>query len=266
MKYQKIKLEIKGEVAEVALANPKVRNAMDERTLEELRSCFKSLGKAKTTRVVVLRAEGKDFCAGADIRWMRKASEYPPAKNKKDAYRLVHMLQAIDECPLPVIALISGGVYGGGLGIVAACDIVIAESDTRMCFSECRLGILPAVISSFVLPKIGISHTRRLYLTSELFGMKTARRIGLVHIVLPADKMEAKKDFFIKNILTNGPQALKLAKGYLRKMTTMTTAQRIRFSVETLMKARASKEGKEGLSAFLEKRPAAWVPVTEDSD
>ena len=135
MKYQKIKFVAEGEVAEVTLANPKVRNAMDERTLEELAHCFTSLAKTPSIRAVVIRGEGKDFCAGADIRWMRKASDYPPAKNKKDAYRLVNMIKAIDECPMPVIALISGGVYGGGLGVVAACDIVIAEESTRMCFS-----------------------------------------------------------------------------------------------------------------------------------
>ena len=180
MDYKHIKFETTADVATVSLNRPDVRNAMDETTLKELAHCFKALGKPRlSVRVAVIRGIGKDFCAGADIRWMRRAADYPPAKNRKDAYRLVEMLSAIDECPLPVIAMVHGGVYGGGLGIVAACDIVIAEDSTRMSFSECRLGILPAVISSFVLPKIGINHVRRLYLTSELFNMRVARRIGL---------------------------------------------------------------------------------------
>ena len=143
---------------------------------------------------------------------------------------------------------------------MSVCDIVVAERSTRMSFSECRLGILPAVISAFVLPKIGLTHTRHLYLTSELFGMETAQRIGRVHEIVDEADVEKKKEDLIHNILRNGPRAVRLAKGYLKKMAGMSTAARVRFSVDTLMKARSSNEGKEGLAAFLEKRPAAWVP------
>jgi methylglutaconyl-CoA hydratase len=272
MRYEHITLEFDAETAVVTLNRPDVRNSMDDQTLRELTHCFKSLAKTPKksatgigARVVVIKGNGKDFCAGADVRWMRKAADYPPAKNRKDAYLLAEMIQSIESCPMPVIAVIHGGVYGGGLGVVAACDIVVAEASTRMSFSECRLGILPAVVSSFVLPKIGPSHTRRLYLTSELFGMETAKSIGLVHEVVMEDKLEERTNFFIKNILRNGPMAVRMAKGYLQKMAELSKTARIKFSVETLMKARSSKEGKEGLAAFLEKRAAAWVPVSERS-
>jgi methylglutaconyl-CoA hydratase len=267
MQYEHITIDIESEIATVTLNRPEVRNAMDEQTLGELKDAFTNLGKPPkkskvgcSVRAIVLKGNGPDFCAGADIRWMRRASEYTPAKNRKDAYRLVDMIKAIDESPVPVIASIHGGIYGGGLGVVSACDIVVAEDSAKMCFSECRLGILPAVVSSFVLPKIGVSHTRRLYLTSELFDMATAQRIGLVHEVVAAGEADAKVKFLVSNILKNGPEAVRLSKGYLRKMASLSRPARIKFSVDTLMKARSSAEGKEGLAAFLEKRKARWVP------
>ncbi|MFH2202770.1 MAG: enoyl-CoA hydratase-related protein [Elusimicrobiota bacterium] len=269
MEYKHILLDIQGDTATVTLNRPEVRNAMDEQTLAELTHCFQGLGKpprpARTSvpRAVVLRGAGKDFCSGADIRWMRRAADYSAANNRKDAQRLVDAIRSIDECRLPVIGVIHGKVFGGGLGLVAACDMVVAEESTRMCFSECRLGIIPAVITHFVLPKIGMSHARRLYLSGELFGMEMARHIGLVHEVAPEAELGAKRDFFIKNILRNGPQAMRIAKAYLRKVAALPSGSRVRFSVDTLLKARASKEGKEGFTAFLEKRPAVWVPVSE---
>lgn len=258
MGYSHISLSQDGAVARVALCRPEVRNAMDETTLEELRDCFIGLGRSEA-RVVVLSGAGPDFCAGADVRWMRRAADYKPAQNRKDAKRLVDMIRAVDECPLPVVARVHGGCYGGGLGVVAACDVVVAADDARMCFSECRLGILPAVVSSFVLPKTGLSHLRRLYLTAEVFGMRTAQEIGLVHEACPASELDARAAQVAANILKNGPQAVRLAKAYIRKMAGLSREARVRFSVETLVKARSGAEGKEGLAAFLEKRPPAWT-------
>ncbi|TBR20056.1 enoyl-CoA hydratase/isomerase family protein [bacterium] len=266
MDYQHLKVHYEGRTAWVTLDRPEVRNAMDERTLEELEHCFTSLGKAPkasgpgcAVRVAVLKAHGADFCAGADIRWMRRASEYSPAKNRKDAERLVRAIRAIDECPVPVVAAVHGGVYGGGLGLVAACDVVVAAADAKMCFSECRLGILPAVVSSFVLPKIGLSHTRRLYLTSEVFGMETARTVGLVHEVVAREDLEPKARKLAEEILKNGPEAVKVAKRYLAKLASLDRPARIKFSLDTLVKARSSPEGQEGLMAFLERRPPQWL-------
>jgi methylglutaconyl-CoA hydratase len=142
----------------------------------------------------------------------------------------------------------------------AACDVVVAHEDAKMCFSECRLGILPAVVSTFVLPRIGPGHTRRLYLTGEVFGMQTARDVGLVHEVSAEDELDERVRRVVQSILRNGPEAVRQAKGYLRKMNELSREDRIKLSVETLVKARSSPEGKEGLAAFLEKRPAAWIP------
>ncbi|MBI3298700.1 MAG: enoyl-CoA hydratase/isomerase family protein [Elusimicrobia bacterium] len=258
MDYQHLKLNVEGRVAWVTLDRAEVRNAMDERTLAELEHCFTELGKGRA-RVAVLKAHGADFCAGADIRWMRRAADYSPAKNRKDAERLVRAIRAVDECPVPVIAAVHGGVYGGGLGLVAACDVVVAAADAKMCFSECRLGILPAVVSTFVLPKIGMSHTRRLYLTSEVFGMETALATGLVHEVVAREDLEARARKFADEVLKNGPQALKLAKSYLARLGSMDRSARIKFSLDTLVKARGSAEGREGLASFLERRPPQWL-------
>ncbi len=259
MQYEHLLVELDGPIATVTLDRHNVRNAMDEQTLAEMEDVFKHLAVPGKARVIVLKANGPDFCAGADIRWMKRASTYTPAKNRKDAMRLVKMIEAIDTCPVPVIALVHGGVYGGGLGVVAACDIVVAETRTKMCFSECRLGILPAVVSSFVLPKIGLAHTRRLYLTSELFGMDVAQRIGLVHEVGSADEVGPIAERMVKNILRNGPNAVRMSKAYLAAMADLPYRKRVKLSLDTLVKARSSAEGKEGLSAFLEKRSPAWV-------
>ncbi len=246
-------------VVEVFLNRPEARNALDEQTLAELTEFFSKSPLLKNARVIVLKGNGPDFCAGADIRWMRRAADYPPAKNRKDAQRLLKALKAIDECPVPVVSRVHGGIYGGGLGLVAASDIVLAEENSKMRFSECRLGILPSVISSFVLPKIGLSQARRLYLTGEVFGAAFAKEIGLVHEIGPSEKIEERLSELVKQILLNGPKANRLAKSYLRRLSDLPRTRREKLSIDTLVKARSSPEAKEGLSAFLEKRSPSWA-------
>ncbi len=248
-----------GPVVTVTLNRPEVRNALDEITLAELADFFSKSPLLEKASVVVLRGEGPDFCAGADIRWMRRAADYPPAKNRKDARLLTKALKAIDECPVPVICRVHGGIYGGGLGLIAASDIVLADENSKMRFSECRLGILPSVISAFVLPKIGPSHARRLYLTGEVFNAGFAKEIGLVHEVCSAETLDARALELIGQILLNGPKANRLAKSYLRELQDLPRKKREKFSIETLVKARSSPEAKEGLSAFLEKRSPSWA-------
>lgn len=267
MNYEHILIDVEGAVAAVTINRPEVLNAIDDRTIEELTDAFGHLGASPKSskigcsiRVIVLKGAGENFCAGADLRWMKRAAAYPPAKNKRDAQKLVKMIQAIDESPVPVIARVQGGTYGGGLGIIAACDVVVAGETAKMCFSECRLGFLPAVVSTFVLPKIGVTHARRLYLTSELFGMPTAQRIGLVHDVVPDRDLDTAVRKYVRLVLKNGPEAVKMTKTYLRKMAALTRPGRLKLSVETLVKARSAAEAKEGFAAFLEKRPASWVP------
>ena len=256
---QSLAVKQDGSVVTVALNRPEVRNALDEKALTELAEFFSKSPLLEKANAVILRGEGLDFCAGADIRWMRRAADYPPAKNRKDARLLSAALKAIDECPVPVIARVHGGIYGGGLGLIAASDIVLADENSKMRFSECRLGILPSVISAFVLPKIGASSARRLYLTGEVFKADFAKEIGLVHEVCSAEVLDARVFELIGQILLNGPRANRLAKSYLRELQELPRKKREKFSIDTLVKARSSSEAKEGLSAFLEKRSPSWV-------
>ncbi|OGR87119.1 MAG: hypothetical protein A3J74_05155 [Elusimicrobia bacterium RIFCSPHIGHO2_02_FULL_57_9] len=258
MDYRHIVLK-DGPVATVILNRPELRNAMDDQTLRELSDVFRRLGKAPDLRAVVVRAEGKDFCAGADINWMRRAGRMPSAKSRKDAALLVDMCHAVDACPAPVITVARGGIYGGGLGLISVCDIVIAETCSKMCFSECRLGIVPAVISCFVIPKIGEAQARRYYLTAEVFNAETALRLGIVHEVAEESEIESRLEHVLDNILRNGPQAVREAKAMLRKFPGLAFEKRVKRVLDTLTRLRASPEGQEGLSAFLEKRPPSWA-------
>lgn len=254
-------------VAWVTLNRPDVRNAMDEAALDEISAAFRALAKDHSVRAAVIAGAGKDFCAGADIDWMRRASEYGKAQNIKDATRLIHMCRAVDEAPFPVIARVHGNCFGGALGVVGACDIVLAESSARFRFSEVRLGLIPAVVSTFVLPKIGVSQARRLFLTAENFDAATAQAVGLVHTVVGQAELDQAVGKVLDLVLKNGPVAVKEAKAYIQKLEGMTRARRIAYSVKELARVRASAEAREGLSAFLEKREPKWVgekPQTEN--
>lgn len=249
-----------GPVLNVTLNRPDVRNAFDEDLIAAVTEVFAAAAKQPDVRAVVLRGAGKDFCAGADVRWMRRAAGYTPAKNRQDAMRLVGMCRAIDSFPGPVLAGVQGSCFGGGLGIVAACDVVVAAENAVMSFSECRLGIVPAVVSSFVLPKIGEAQARRYFLTAETFDGRAAQRIGLVHEVAPEAELEPRLQGLVAWILKAGPNAVREAKGLIRKTAGLPLGKRIPITIETLARVRSSPEGREGLTAFLEKRPAAWVP------
>ncbi|MBI4422836.1 MAG: enoyl-CoA hydratase/isomerase family protein [Elusimicrobia bacterium] len=250
-----------GAALRVTLNRPEVRNAFDEDVIAAVTQVFRAAALQKDLRAVVVRGAGKDFCAGADVRWMKRAAGYGPARNKKDALRLAAMCRAIDDCPVPVLAGVQGSCFGGGLGIVAACDVVAAAENAVLSFSECRLGILPAVVSSFVLPKIGPAQARRYFLTAETFGAAAAQRIGLVHEVAPEAELDAKLEGLLAWVLRGGPQAVREAKALIRRAAPLPLERRIPLTVATLARVRSSPEGKEGLSAFLEKRPAAWVPA-----
>lgn len=245
--------------AVVSLIRPERRNAMDDNTLRELADVFSRVGRLENVRAVIVRGEGPDFCAGADIDWMRRAGQLSPAQGRKDAKLLADMCLAVDSCPVPVIARVHGAVYGGGLGLAAACDVVVAADNAKMCFSECRLGILPAVVSCFVVPKIGSSAARRYYLTSEVFDMQAARDIGLVHIAAPPRELDAHVEAVVGSILRNGPKAVRQAKAVLRRLPGMPLDKALKFTVDALVRVRSTPEAQEGLSAFLEKRPPSWI-------
>ncbi|MDE2491550.1 MAG: enoyl-CoA hydratase/isomerase family protein [Elusimicrobia bacterium] len=259
MGFEHLRVE-PGPVARVTLARAQARNAMSAQTLGELERAFRDLAKDPALRAVLVTGEGKDFCAGADIEWMRAGGRLPPEEGRADARRFADMLFAVDECPAPVIVAAHGAVFGGGLGLLAAGDVALLAEGAKLCFSEVRLGIMPAVISSWVLPKIGVANARRYYLTAEVFGADEAVRMGLAHEKVPAAELSARAEAVIAAILKNGPQAVRAAKAMIPKIARAELSERVDLTVETLVRLRSSPEGQEGLSAFLEKRPAAWIP------
>lgn len=253
-----IKLEV-GVVSRVVLNRPAARNAMSGQTLRELAEAFRRICEHDSVRVVVVTGEGQDFCAGADINWMRSSGQLPSEEGKKDARLLAEMLRAVDSCPVPVIVAAQGSVFGGGLGLVAACDIALLGEGAKLCFSECRLGIVPAVISNWVLPKIGAAAARRYYLTAEVFGAKEAVAMGLASEAVGGDGLSARADALCRDILRNGPEAVRAAKGLVGSLAGKSLDEGVELTVETLVRLRSSPEGQEGLSAFLDRRVPKWT-------
>jgi methylglutaconyl-CoA hydratase len=259
MDYEHIRVEA-GAIAKVVLCRPEARNAMSEVTLKELTHAFKALAKDEGVRAVLVTGEGKDFCAGADINWMRAGGQMAPEEGKKDARLFADMLRAVDECPVPVVVAAQGNVFGGGLGLLAACDVALIADNAKMSFSEVRLGIMPAVISCWVLPKIGIANARRYYLTAEVFDAAQALWMNLVHEVVPIAELETRAEAIATKVLLCAPGAVRTAKALIPKLAALPLDARIDLTVDTLVKLRSGPEGQEGLSAFLEKRAAKWAP------
>ena len=253
---QTLRLERRGPVATVVLQRPEVRNAFNEVVIAELKKVFTSLGA--DARVVVLAGDGPVFCAGADVQWMKKSKGYSEKQNTRDARAMAEMFRAIDECPRPVIGRVHGAALGGGSGLVACCDIVVAAEGTQFGFTEVRLGIVPANISTFVLPKIGARAARRYFLTGERFDAGEALRIGLVHEVVKPDLLDSRVGAIAQEILKCGPKAVAIAKELIRKGVSVPRNRAIDSTVRTIARVRVSPEGQEGLAAFLEKRPPRW--------
>ena len=258
MKFTTIRVERDGPVARVAFARPDVRNALNAEMIAEVTQAFSELSDDAGVRAVVLRGDGPAFSGGADINYMRAGLDLGEAENERDALRLSDMFAAIDRCAPPVIARVHGAALGGGSGIVAVCDIVIAADDSLFGFTEARLGIVPAVISPFVLRKIGRSHARALFVTGERFDAVRALRIGLVHEAVPAAELDAAVRRSVDAILACGPQATRVAKGIVRTVSMMSPEDARAWTARTIAQRRASDEGQEGLRAFLEKRKPAW--------
>jgi methylglutaconyl-CoA hydratase len=242
-----LRVEREDAVLRVTMSRPERRNAFDAALIEELRAAFSDVGDA---RVVVLAGDGPSFSAGADVEWMRSSVDLSYEGNVEDAERLHDMLLTIDTCPAPVVARVQGHALGGGCGLVACSDAVVAEPGAQFAFSEVKLGIVPAVISPFALAKIGSSAARRWFVTGERFGADVALRIGLVHEV--SEDLDATVDRVIDELLTAGPEAARAAKQLARSpLHAQETTRRIAAH-------RTSDEGQEGLRAFLEKRAPGW--------
>ena len=234
-------------VLHVTLARPGRRNAFDAELIRELTEAFAEVGDA---RAVVLAGEGESFCAGADIEWQRSAIELSYEENVEDALRLYRMLETIDACRAPVVARIQGYCLGGGSGLAACVDIALAAEDATFGFSEVKLGIMPAVISPFVLPRIGSGPARRYFLTGERFDAATALRIGLVHEV--AADLDGSLERVVGELLGSGPEAVRAAKQLIRERPGGEEAAHL------AARLRAGEEGQAGLRAFLDKQPAPW--------
>jgi methylglutaconyl-CoA hydratase len=242
-----LRVERDGAVLRVTLARPEKRNAVDAALIAELAEAFADVGDA---RAVLLGGEGQSFSAGADVEWMRASAALSEEENRADALRLRRLLQAVDSCPAPVVAGVQGHAFGGALGLIACSDVAVAAEDAQFAFSEVLLGIVPAVISPFVLPRIGPGAARRYLLTGERFGPEEALRIGLIHEI--AADLDAACGRIVEQLLAGGPEAVRAAKRLvLDAPLGDETAARI-------AERRASAEGQEGLSAFLERRAPAW--------
>lgn len=244
--------------AKIRLNRPIVRNALDAELIAGLTSAFLDLHKRDDVRAVILEGEGAIFCGGADIQYMRKALDLDEQHNYDDALRLSDLFAAIDDCPIPTIAKVQGAALGGGAGLIAACDIVIAAEDALFGFTEAKLGIVPAVISPFVVRKIGPGHARALFTSAERFSAERALRIGLIHEMVPPSQLDASLDGKIREVLTSGPLATRLAKKIAKTVGGLARDEGRSWTARQIAQQRVSPEGQEGLRSFLEKRRPGW--------
>lgn len=248
-------------VARVAMTRPDVYNAFDETMIAGIDAAFERLGADDSVRVIVLAGEGRHFSAGADLDWMKRASEASVEWNLEDARKLAAMLQRIDTCPKPTVARIQGAALGGGVGLACACDIAIAAEDASFAVSEAKFGILPATIGPYVINAVGKRHARRLALSATRIRAAEALAIGLVHQVTGSDQLDAAVDAAVDDLLTCGPGAQREIKQYFAAMEVgPVTDELIERSARTISRVRASAEAREGFAAFFGKRKAHWIP------
>jgi methylglutaconyl-CoA hydratase len=257
-----ILIEQTGPVVRVTLNRPDVRNAFNEQVIAELTAWAENITQApsgRRARVAVLAGTGKSFCAGADLGWMSKMIDYTFDENVRDAAAMAAMFDALDTLPIPLIGRVHGAALGGGSGLAAVCDIVVASEDATFGFTEAKLGILPAVISPYVVQKIGVSAARELFLTASRFAAPRAREIGLVHAVVPEADLDATIDGYVRELLTSAPGAITGAKHLIAAVATGIPADLIDVTSETIARHRVAHEGQEGMRAFLEKRKPGWI-------
>ena len=248
-------------VTTLTLNRPQVHNAFDEVLIAELNTALQQLADAGATRVLVLQSTGKNFSAGADLNWMKKTAAYSQKENQRDAEALANMLRQLNDFPAVTIAKAKGAAFGGGVGLVACCDIAIATTSSLFSLSEVKLGLIPGTISPFVLEAIGTRQARRLFLTGERFNSEYALQAGLVHEIVPPEQLDEHVDKLVQQLLTGGPQAQQKAKILIRDIASL--PDEIDAGVETarrIAETRATAEAQEGINAFLNKRKANWIP------
>ncbi len=245
-------------VARLTLNKPELHNAFDEVLIAQLRQALADLGADPRVRVLILTGAGKSFAAGADIQWMRRMALNARDENLRDAAELAALMHDLDRFPRPVIGLINGAAYGGGVGLAVCCDITIASERAAFCLSEVKLALIPAAISPYVVAAIGARQARRYFLTAEIITPQQALSIGLVHQVVAAENLEATGEAMAATLLQNAPQAMQEAKDLIFAVDRPLSDAVIADTSRRIAERRASEEGREGLSAYLEKRDPAW--------
>lgn len=253
-------VEIKeaAQVAYVKLNRPDIRNAFDPSMIADITKAFTELSKRADLRVVVLQGEGKVFCAGADLNWMREMVNYTLDQNREDSLKLFAMFEAIAKCSLPVVGLVQGAAFGGALGLVACCDYVIADPQTQFCFSEVKLGIAPAVISSFIQRKAVAGKVRHFMMSGVVFNSQQAAEAGLVNEVASSTDFTARLEHVLKTYKECGPEAIRETKKLLNDLPNLSWDDQRKRTSQLIAERRVSAEGQEGLKSFLEKRTPAW--------
>jgi methylglutaconyl-CoA hydratase len=260
MAYETLTIGIADKIATVTLDRPDLRNAFNEQAIAELALAFDELGSNELVRAIVLAANGSAFCAGADLNWMKKMAGYSHDENLADAARLADMLRTIYLCPKPTVAKVQGDCYAGGMGLVAACDVVVAAVGVNFCLSEVKLGLIPATISPYVVKAMGEQAARRYFLTAERFDAAAALRMGFAHEVVAPDALDTTVAGLVKALVSNSPNAVLEAKKLVREVAGQPVTDALLADTAGRIAAiRASSEGREGVASFLEKRKPSWL-------
>jgi len=258
MKYETIDVFKEKDVVTVQLNRPELHNAMNEKLMKELTSCFKELCQDDNIRIIILTGSGKSFCAGADLNWMKSMVRYSKEENIRDSRLLLDLYETIYNCLKPIIGRINGHAFGGGIGLLAVCDITIAVPGLKFAFSEVKLGIIPSVISTFIVKRIGIANMRRLFITGERFNSEYAKEMGLIDYIVPEKEFDTEIQKYVEQLRSSGPNAIKEVKNLVDKCQQMDVERYKEFTVKKIAELRVSQEGQEGINAFLEKRKSKW--------
>ncbi len=260
-----ITFSVKDAIGYVTLNRPEVHNAFNRRMINELAGVFNEIKGIDDLKVVILKGEGKSFCAGADLNWMREIKDYSYEQNLKESLELAEMLYLIYSSPKPTIARVQGAAIGGGTGLVAVCDIAIAAVDAKFSFSEVKLGLIPACISPYVIKKCGEGRCREFFLTGERITAERALAAGLINKIVPAQELDKAVDEMVNQLLSSGPEAIKKCKELLSRVSQISFEDARRFTAEVIAQLRTSPEAQEGMAAFLEKRKPDWQNLFKDN-
>jgi methylglutaconyl-CoA hydratase len=253
-----LKITEENQIALVSLNRPDVRNAFNQEMIQQLTETFNQFSARNDLRAIVLSGEGKAFCAGADLNWMKSMVQYDLTQNLEDSGRLFAMFEAIWNCPIPVIGLVHGAAFGGALGLMAACDYVIAEENSQLCFSEVKIGLVPAVISAFILKKCAAGAVSHLMISGKIFKPQEVFGTGLVHEVAPDAHLAAAIAQVVRHFEVAGPEAVRETKKLIRKLANVSWSEAKAETCRVIAERRMSTEGQEGLKSFLEKRNPNW--------